>query len=405
MHDEVTIGARLRVLRKWRGLTQTELAGLAGLSQAFMSNVERGQGALDRRSHVAALASALKVSETDIVGGPHLSADPVQSQPHMLIPAIRNSLLTNSLTAPAADRARPLDELIAALAEIEDYDQNGEYVEVGTRLPAVLDELYVHASDPADEQAYQLALETLIDACRIAAYDTKDMGYADLAHIAATRGMEAAAILDEPVSRGKAEFARVLTMPRGEAWGRTLAAAERAADALEPHARDGIGLQVLGMLALSASLSATVVRDYGKAGHWLGQAEEFADRLPDDPARGWERFSKTNVGVWHVAIDVERGETGGVREYAENNIDLSKLADRPCRRASLYADVGRGLARDGKTRNEAVRWLRRAEESAPQMIRNNSTVRHAVEVLHGKALEAAVSVELRGMMARMGVPH
>ena len=41
--DEVTIGARLRTLRRWRGKTQTELAGLAGLSPSFLSMVETGQ--------------------------------------------------------------------------------------------------------------------------------------------------------------------------------------------------------------------------------------------------------------------------------------------------------------------------------------------------------------------------
>ena len=81
--DEVTIGARLRTLRRWRGKSQVELAGLAGLSPSFLSMVETGQRPLDRRSHIAALASALKVSETDLVGGPHLTPDPLQSDPHM----------------------------------------------------------------------------------------------------------------------------------------------------------------------------------------------------------------------------------------------------------------------------------------------------------------------------------
>jgi transcriptional regulator with XRE-family HTH domain len=77
--DEITIGARLRTLRRWRGKSQVELAGLAGLSPSFVSMVETGQRPLDRRSHIAALASALKVSETDLVGGPHLS--PTRSKP------------------------------------------------------------------------------------------------------------------------------------------------------------------------------------------------------------------------------------------------------------------------------------------------------------------------------------
>jgi transcriptional regulator with XRE-family HTH domain len=94
--DEVTIGARLRTLPRWRGKTQTELAGLAGLSPSFLSMVETGQRPLDRRSHIAALASALKVSETDLFGGPHLTPDPLQSDPHMGTPALRVALQTNT---------------------------------------------------------------------------------------------------------------------------------------------------------------------------------------------------------------------------------------------------------------------------------------------------------------------
>jgi len=41
--DGITIGARLRTLRRWRGMTQTQVAGLAGLSPSFLSMVETGQ--------------------------------------------------------------------------------------------------------------------------------------------------------------------------------------------------------------------------------------------------------------------------------------------------------------------------------------------------------------------------
>lgn len=99
--DGITIGARLRTLRRWRGLTQVELAGLAGLSPSFLSMVEHGQRLLDRRSHIAAVASALRVSESDLIGGPHLSADPMQSDPHTIIPSLRVALMTNNLPEPA----------------------------------------------------------------------------------------------------------------------------------------------------------------------------------------------------------------------------------------------------------------------------------------------------------------
>ena len=51
----------LRRARLRRGMTQVELAGLAGLSCSYISMVERGQRKLTRRDHVNALAAVLRV--------------------------------------------------------------------------------------------------------------------------------------------------------------------------------------------------------------------------------------------------------------------------------------------------------------------------------------------------------
>ena len=202
--DEATIGARLRTLRRWRGKTQTELAGLAGLSPSFISMVETGQRPLDRRSHIAALASALRVSETDLVGGPHLSADRQQSDPHMSIPALRVAIFSNTLTSAVTERARALTDLAREVAgEVRPACRDANYLRAGELLPSLIDELHLHVAEPADEAALRLALETLVDAC-IAAEETANvLGYTDLAHAAAARAMEAAAILGDPVPAGE----------------------------------------------------------------------------------------------------------------------------------------------------------------------------------------------------------
>src|SRR5580658_1628855 len=189
--DEVTIGARLRTLRRWRGMTQTELAGLADLSPSFVSMVEHGTRLLDRRSHIAALAAALRVSETDLAGGPHLSRDRVQSDPHMAIPPLRVALQTNTLTSPAVDQARPLEGLrTAVFAQIEPLRRVCDYVGVGKLLPDVLDELHWHVAQPADEEARRVALESLVEASVIAAAVAKELNYMDLAYLAAVRSEE-----------------------------------------------------------------------------------------------------------------------------------------------------------------------------------------------------------------------
>ena len=404
--DEATIGARLRALRRWRGKTQTELAGLAGLSPSFISMVETGQRPLDRRSHIAALASALRVSETDLVGGPHLSADRQQSDPHMSIPALRVAIFSNTLTSAVTERARALTDLAREVAgEVRPACRDANYLRAGQLLPSLIDELHVHVAEPADEAALRLALETLVDAC-IAAEETANvLGYTDLAHAAAARAMDAAAILGDPVQQGKAAWAHVMTLPRDGMPERKLAVAERAAHQLEPHARQGLGVQALGMLTLTAAMAAAVVHQETTAGVWLDEADALASRVPDTPMVNWQLFSATNVGTWRVQVGCERGLAGaGMLELA-GRVDVSRVGAHSQRRAAFLADTGRGLARDPRTRREAVQWLLRAESAAPQWIRNNPAARESVAYLLDRATATAGGRELRGMAARMGVPH
>ena len=403
--DGITIGARLRTLRRWRGMTQTQVAGLAGLSPSFLSMVETGQRPLDRRSHIAALAGALKVSETDLVGGPHLSPDRLQSDPHAVIPALRAALQTSSVDDPAVDRARPLPVLTREMTRIEPLHQACDYAAVGKALPAIMEELHCHVAVPADGASHQAALETLVDACVCATFTAKDLGYADLAHLAALRAEEAARRLDDPVQLGKAAFVRMHSLPKTGAWDRTLVQAENAANGLEPHAATPLGIQVLGMLELTAALSAAVVQDEARAQDWLDEAGRMAGRVPDVPDESWMAFSATNVGIWRVAVGVERGYSGGAVLQLAGQVDEGKLAGKQGRRAAFFADVGRGLAREPRTQRDAIRWLRRAEDTAPQWIRNSPAVRGAVTYLLDRAITTAGGRELRGMAARMGVPH
>jgi len=73
--DRSTIGARLHTLRRWRGLTQEQLADLAGAPRRTSRCGGTAGGSWTGRSQISALAAALRVSETDLVGGPHLTPD------------------------------------------------------------------------------------------------------------------------------------------------------------------------------------------------------------------------------------------------------------------------------------------------------------------------------------------
>ncbi|GII85853.1 transcriptional regulator [Sphaerisporangium siamense] len=402
MGDEATIGARLRTLRRWRRMTLAQVAGQAGLSTGFLSMAERGLRTLDRRSHIAALAAALRVSEADLTGGAYLSADLVQAEPHITIPNLRAALLTNTLTAPAVADARPLTELVAEMARIDRSEH--KFTDVGRMLPGLIDELHVHACAPVDEAAYRLALSTLIDAFQTATFVPKDLGYGDLASIAAMRASEVARTLGDPISLGKAASLRVHTLPT-TSWQVKLRTAETAAEALQPQVADGLGIQVLGMLTLASALAATVAHNAGRADHWLAQADQLARRIPDTPGENWGAFSVSNVAVWRIALAVERGESGGTVLNLARHVDERRLAARSGRHSAFLADIGRALARERRTRGEAVQWLLRAERVAPHKIRNDVKVKETVAVMLEQGKGASLDRELRGMASRMGVAH
>src|SRR5712691_7951970 len=101
---------------------------------------ERGQRSIDRRSLISALATVLRVSETELTGAPHLGSDHDQSAPHTAIPALRIALEASSLHEPADIYARPVSELAADLDDIKGwYHTKCDYVSAGERLPGVLD--------------------------------------------------------------------------------------------------------------------------------------------------------------------------------------------------------------------------------------------------------------------------
>src|ERR1700678_3382582 len=281
--DEATIGQRLRRLRLWRGMTLAEVGGLAGVTAAYLSMVERGLRPLDRRSTISALAAALRVSETDLTGGPHLGSDREQSAPHLAIPALRVALESNSLTEPSDDYARSSDDLASEVETLNRlYRQKCDYAGVGERLPAVIDELHVRACPAASEADRKAALGALVEACVTAAFMAKDLGYPDLAYVAGVRAEEAAQMAGDPVTKGVAAFIRFHTAPRAlRSWDRSLTLAERAADALEPHVRGAKAISVAGLLTLSAALAGAVLQRGSVVEHWLSESAEFASRVPD----------------------------------------------------------------------------------------------------------------------------
>lgn len=64
-----TIGERVRALRKKRGYSQQELAGLAGITQGSLSLIERNETAIPAGDTVAGLCKALRTTPDFLIAG------------------------------------------------------------------------------------------------------------------------------------------------------------------------------------------------------------------------------------------------------------------------------------------------------------------------------------------------
>jgi transcriptional regulator with XRE-family HTH domain len=117
---EVEVGERLRSIRRLRRATLKAVADRAGLSESFLSQVERGRanasiGSLQR------IAGALGVSVADL-----FSQDGARSQPRVLRRESRPQLALGRLGRKFLLTPRPLEHLEVFVGELEPGGSTGD---------------------------------------------------------------------------------------------------------------------------------------------------------------------------------------------------------------------------------------------------------------------------------------
>jgi len=66
--EYMSVGERIAIYRRRRGLSQLALANMIGRSESWLSQVERGIRHVDRVSVLIRLAQVLKVTVEDLIG-------------------------------------------------------------------------------------------------------------------------------------------------------------------------------------------------------------------------------------------------------------------------------------------------------------------------------------------------
>ena len=386
-----TIGARIKYWRLRRGgMTQGVLAGLADVSQGYLSAVERGTKGVERRATLIRIARALQVSVADLLGQPGDPTDPVKAGAAAVVPAIRAAIIE----VEEGERRTPTlgaEELAALIEQVDALRAVSDYGAMAPLLPNFLHDAAAHGGIPMVRAAY------------VASVCLRNLGYRDLALPAARIAVAAAQELADPAWLGAARFVHTLAMPI-ETAGTTARIAERSLAELQAGAVDVQVRQMLGQMHLSASMACAVDGRAGDAQAHLREARREAATLgdPQDGA-GFNlcSFGPTNLALWRMNVAIELGEYGEVLELSRRTSPAPlRMANR---HQTYWMSFGRALAHSGNTDREALSAFMHAERAAPLAFSLHPMAREAIAAMVRRAQRRSVSEELRIMARRLGV--
>ncbi len=390
-------GRRIAHWRKVRGLTQSGLARQAHVSRSLIAQVEAGHKPATP-SLVAAVATALEVDPAQIFGRPYRREDDRGDAVHGAIAGIRRALTYGHL-APDTVPPRSLDALDDELAVSQQLQGAAQHVRLGARLPALIEELTVHAMETDLPRAWRL----LNHADAIAASLARRMGYHDLAQVAVERAAIAAQRADDPLLPQLVVLTRALLLLGFGLQETALAMTERAAGEVDRDHADGPA--VFGALHLRAAVAAARAGRAQAAWEHHGVAEEVARETTRETARrdGDQhdpyglQVTPGNVAMHACAVAIELGDYDRALRMDERiNLSPRLWAER---RAHHEIDMARALLWVGRYKSALDRVLK-AEKIAPQMARYHPTSRETVMQLD--RVYRTLPESLRALEHRMG---
>jgi transcriptional regulator with XRE-family HTH domain len=402
MTEKLTIGERVAWYRRRRGMSQEVLAGLVGRTTDWLQKAENNRIELDRLSVIRVLAQALDVSIADLIGEPIL-LDWTADSRTQTVPALRAALMDYSQLSPlladasALPEPPSLDQLGQRVGAIFDSYQQSRFGYVTAQAPALLSDA-VAATRTAESPETARAHELLAFSYQAAASVLTKLGEADLAWIAAERGLAAAQNSDNLVVTGSLFRSVAHTLLATGRYRPAIELVDQAAGVLgtELGRADGRMLSVYGSLFLTGAMAASRAEDRSATQGFLQEAQEAADRLGQDANHVWTAFGPTNVAIHRVNTAMELGDV----QIALDLGPTVDTADLPTERRVRHALE---LARAYSARNlrdEGLAVLLEAERIAPEQVRHHFISRQLV-LTWMRQLRRKPDLELAGLAARL----
>jgi transcriptional regulator with XRE-family HTH domain len=380
MRDQDRAGARIAALRKTRGLTQRQLAERAAVSYSLLTKVESG-AAPATPALIGAVARALRVDVPRLTGQPYAEPRGQAGRLYDSVNAIRRSIDTYDL--PSTDiTPRTYDQLAAEVKRISSLGQAGKFIQIGTDLPGLLDELTaaIHQAPEAERpRLFGLLAEAYSGASTIANL----LGYLDLRGQVIDRIRWASVQCGDPLRIQRVRWQRTASLMAVGAYGPALGLMDQVRADLgdDLSVMDGPALSVYGSSHLrSAILSARASRTSGpgtaqQAWDHMAAAKEVANRIGRDRNDYGLAFGPSNVLQHEVAVAVEL-EDGPEAVRRAHQVRLPATVPA-VRRGHHYIDLARGQVMAGDD-GAALQSLQTARRIAPQQTRHHPMVRETV---------------------------
>jgi transcriptional regulator with XRE-family HTH domain len=199
-----TIGGRIREIRVWRGMSLKATAELAGITEGYLSRIERNKRPVTRRSLLDAIAEALRVAPSELAGQafpPSTKADQAMVETQAAMTELDAALSDYELGQPAGETARPWPAVAAELHQLNtQLRPAADYTAQGAVLPGLLAELHtLYVTDP-DHRAE--ILQALMDCYHATEFLLKNQGVFGLPSLAVFRAQRIAEELDDPAWLG-----------------------------------------------------------------------------------------------------------------------------------------------------------------------------------------------------------
>ncbi len=397
--SEIPVGECLKFYRTGQRKTQAVVAGLAGVSEDYLSQIERGLKS-PTITLLHRFARILNVPVSALLGEPTIQRD---EEVHPVASAINRALIL-----PAGEHPHPSSEDLQALRDRVDaawqtwQASPNRFTEASEVVPALVEDVQAatRALQVGSAKDRRTAYAIAADLYFLLRTFTKRIGRVDLSLLVADRGIWAAEQADDPIRIAGARWnlAHVL-IAQDDADGAEDVAI-RSADSLKAEAKQSRESHAMqGALWLTGAVAS--VRN-GDA--WTAHDRIREHALPAAERAGegnvmWTAFGPTNVQLHEVSVEMETGESAEALRLADR-ADAAKSASIE-RQTTFALEVARCYEQRRDDAAVLVHLLN-AEATGPEDMKYNVLARDLVRGLNKRA-RPTYAPQVRALANRIGL--